>query len=121
MFKKLLVVATLAAGLISTQASAAFVATDWKSTGDKLATLDTETGLEWLDIYQTYGYTIKSMKTALLNGHFHGWRLATYEEVMQLWEVFLNRTIGRGAIAPLRSIGDPAGSYWALERTMATK
>lgn len=83
MFKKLLVIATLAAGLISTQASAAFVPTDWKSSGDGLATLDTETGLEWLDLTQTGGKSINEVK-ALLGTTYEGWRMPTYEEIYQL-------------------------------------
>ena len=83
MFKKLLVIATLAAGLISTQASAAFVATDWKTIGDKNATLDTSTGLEWLDFRFT---TTKSFETVVseLSTSFKGWRLPTTSEVQAL-------------------------------------
>ncbi|WP_447474303.1 hypothetical protein [Vibrio harveyi] len=58
MLKKLLVIAALAAGLISTQASAAFVHTDWKQAGDGLATLDTVTGIEWLKLTETAGFIV---------------------------------------------------------------
>ena len=83
MFKKLLVAAILAAGLISTQASAAFVSTDWKTAGDKLATLDTKTGLEWLDLSQTYGRTFNQI-VSQLSTTYAGWRLPTESEVSQL-------------------------------------
>lgn len=47
MFKRAIVSAfILAAGLISTQANAAFVSTDWKVQGDSKASLHQETGLE---------------------------------------------------------------------------
>lgn len=83
MFKKLLVVATIAAGLMSTQASAAFVFTDWKTTGDKLSTLDTKTGLEWLDLSRTYGKTFNQV-VSQLSTTYAGWRLPTESEVSQL-------------------------------------
>jgi hypothetical protein len=50
---------TLIALLISaTSAHAELVATDWKNTGDGLATLDTATGIEWLDLTQTDNMSI---------------------------------------------------------------
>ncbi|BCV27700.1 hypothetical protein [Shewanella algae] len=55
MFKRTILSAfILATGLISAQANAAFVETDWKAQGDGLATLDTDTGIEWLDVSETY-------------------------------------------------------------------
>ncbi|MCB5226492.1 DUF1566 domain-containing protein [Alishewanella sp. 16-MA] len=83
MLKKLLVIATLVTGLISGQASAAFVATDWKSIGDGLATLDTQTGLEWLDLTETGGKSINEVK-ALLDTVYAGWRLPTHDEIKTL-------------------------------------
>ena len=85
MFKRLLVIATLAAGLISTQASAAFVPTDWKLAGDGLATLDKQTGIEWLDLTQTKGMSIQSVLSQLDGGSFSGWRLPTSSEIEQLF------------------------------------
>ncbi|HBX5210863.1 TPA: hypothetical protein MH404_29485, partial [Klebsiella pneumoniae] len=86
MFKKLLFVATLVVGLISTQASAAFVATDWKVSGDRLATLDTVTGIEWLDLTESKGMSISLAKQAIGDGgKFQGWRLPTSVEVESLF------------------------------------
>lgn len=84
MFKRAIVSAfILAAGLISTQANAAFVSTDWKAVGDKNATLDTNTGLEWLDLTHTFGESYASVESQLATT-YAGWRLPTYAEIVQL-------------------------------------
>ncbi|MCB5226482.1 hypothetical protein JAO78_006605 [Alishewanella sp. 16-MA] len=83
MLKKLLVIATLVAGLISTQASAAFVSTDWKNAGDGFATLDTETGLEWLDLTATGNKSIDQVKSEL-GTIYMGWRIPTHQEIVNL-------------------------------------
>jgi hypothetical protein len=74
-------VSTLA--LASMSASAQLISTDWKSTGDKLATLDESTGIEWLDLTQTDGMSIDTAE-GLLSSRFEGWRLPTRSEVTQL-------------------------------------
>lgn len=43
----------LLCALMSNGAQANFVATDWKQSGDAKATLDVETGLEWLGLTET--------------------------------------------------------------------
>lgn len=83
MLKKLLVIATLTAGLISTQASAAFVTTDWKIVGDKSATLDTDTGLEWLNLSNTVGKSVNEIES-MLETDYVGWRLPNRSEVRSL-------------------------------------
>lgn len=88
MFKKLLVIATLAAGLISTQASAAFVSTDWKTTGDAQATLDYSTGLEWLKLNNTAAKSLSTVRNEI-DTLYQGWRLPTESEVMQLFRNLL--------------------------------
>lgn len=90
MFKKLLVIATLAAGLISTQASAAFVSTDWKVAGDKQAILHEETGLEWLKLDHTFNYSVRSVLNRIENGELAGWRLPTAQEVNKLFIDFFS-------------------------------
>ncbi|MFQ3188915.1 MAG: hypothetical protein ACI936_000035 [Paraglaciecola sp.] len=74
-------VSTLA--LASMSASAQLISTDWKSTGDKLATLDESTGIEWLDLTQTDGMSIDTAES-YLSSRFEGWRLPTRSEVTQL-------------------------------------
>ncbi|MFQ3188929.1 MAG: hypothetical protein ACI936_000049 [Paraglaciecola sp.] len=69
--------------LASMSASAQLIPTDWKSTGDKLATLDESTGIEWLDLTQTVNMSIDTAENHL-SGRFEGWRLPTRSEVTQL-------------------------------------
>lgn len=87
MLKKFLVIATLAAGLISTQVSAAFVSTDWKNSGDEKAVLDTVTGIEWLRVQETrnqsFGTTL-----SLLDTKYAGWRIPTYDEMVVMMARF---------------------------------
>jgi hypothetical protein len=69
--------------LASMSASAQLISTDWKNTGDKLATLDESTGIEWLDLTQTDNMSIDTAES-LLSSRFEGWRLPTRSEVTQL-------------------------------------
>jgi hypothetical protein len=79
--KKIFAAATLLLSITSSQA--ALVESDWLNTGDTLATLDTETGIEWLDLTQTYSMSINQVD-ALLGTTLAGWRLPTHEEVRGL-------------------------------------
>jgi opacity protein-like surface antigen len=78
--KKILLAATIALIGMSSSASAGFVDTDWKTTGDGLASLHEETGLEWLDFTQTIGLSINGVKS-LLDTTYEGWRLPSQAEV----------------------------------------
>jgi hypothetical protein len=66
-----------------TSTQAALVETDWNNTGDGLATLDTDTGIEWLDLTQTDGMSINQAE-GLTSSTFSGWRLPTRAEVTQM-------------------------------------
>jgi hypothetical protein len=66
-----------------TSAQAALVATDWQTVGDAAATLDTETGIEWLDLTQTSNASINEIE-GLLGSTFNGWRLPSRAEVTGL-------------------------------------
>lgn len=90
MFKptKILTVVTLILSAFTFQASAELVKTHWKTTGDTKATLDTDTGLEWLDLRETVG---KSYNTALSDSAYEGWRMPTMDEVITLmYNIFPN-------------------------------
>lgn len=78
---KLIIASTIA--FASMGANAELIATDWKTTGDSLATLDAETGIEWLDLTQTDGMSINQAE-GLLSSTFAGWRLPTRNEVTQM-------------------------------------
>jgi hypothetical protein len=69
--------------LASMVANAELIPTDWKTTGDSLATLDRQSGIEWLDLTQTDGMSINQAK-GLLSSTFEGWRLPTRTEVTQM-------------------------------------
>lgn len=69
-----------AISLASTGVSAEVVKGDWKSAGDNLSVVDTETGIEWLSLTQTDGLSIASVQSQLLST-FSGWRLPTEAEV----------------------------------------
>jgi MYXO-CTERM domain-containing protein len=84
-FKKTLIAATLLLSITSAQA--ALVESDWQNTGDALATLDTETGIEWLDLTQTVFMSINEAEELTgSSGTFDGWRLPTRLEVNNLFQ-----------------------------------
>jgi hypothetical protein len=82
---------------LSLGANAEFVDTDWKTSGDKLAMLDTETGIEWLDLLQTAGETMNTIRPKLdVGGAYEGWRFATASEVETMAENFFNIEVEPG-------------------------
>jgi hypothetical protein len=83
MLKSSLRVLIVMAGLMSLGANASLVPTDWKAANDGKATLDTQTGIEWLDLSVTDGLTIGQVKS-LLSTTYAGWRLPTQEEVLTM-------------------------------------
>lgn len=68
---------------LSMQVNASLIPTDWKNAGDALATLDTETGLEWLDLSLTAKNSLETLANRLTSD-LAGWRMATQTEVNQL-------------------------------------
>ncbi|MEG3764920.1 hypothetical protein [Alteromonas sp. 14N.309.X.WAT.G.H12] len=77
--------AALAAMVVAGSANAELVETDWLTDGDGLATLDTTTGLEWLDLTVTDSLSINEVSLELgEGGDYEGWRLPTAEEVEAL-------------------------------------
>lgn len=80
----------LAIFALSASAEAAFLATDWKSSGDGLATLDTKSGLEWLDLSQSRNKSINEVLSGLEEGGVYaGWRLPTATEVEAMFTNFM--------------------------------
>jgi hypothetical protein len=66
---------------VSQIAHADLVATDWSQSGDSKATLDTDTGLEWLDLSSTAGLSYNQVMSDI---NFDGWRIPTFDEVITL-------------------------------------
>jgi len=59
---------------------------DLNNEGDGLLTYDSDTGLRWLDLTETFGITYTDMLSQLEpEGDFYGFRHATGAEVEQLW------------------------------------
>lgn len=69
--------------LFSGVANAGFIETDWKTQGDRLAILEQETGLEWLDLTQTKNKTFNQVMSEL-DTTYAGWRLPTVDELRRL-------------------------------------
>lgn len=67
----------------SMQVNASLIPTDWKNAGDALATLDTDTGLEWLDLSLTARDSLETLASRL-SSDLAGWRMATQSEVDRL-------------------------------------
>ena len=69
-----------------------FFETDWKTTNDKKITLDTFSGLEWLDLSLTTSTSLAEM-SLLLSTTYQGWRFPTKAEVNSLADrLFPNAT-----------------------------
>jgi hypothetical protein len=101
------IILALALGAASTGASAALVSADWETVGDHLLTQDTVSGLQWLDLTETYGLTHEFVSGQLgAGGQFEGFRYATDAEVQELW---LNFDIDLSAGAPTSASGSDPG------------
>lgn len=88
MFKRSIVsVFILVIGFVSSQVNAALVSSDWITQGDSKATLDTATGLEWLDLTLTADHSYNSISQD--SSLYPGWRFATITEVKGLFERYL--------------------------------
>ena len=87
---KFLTATVLVAALsIPTITQAALVVIDLNVSGDGLITLDTDTGLEWLDLTETRNLNYNYVSSQLgLGGQFEGYRYATKNEVDSLFLAF---------------------------------
>jgi hypothetical protein len=98
-----------------TQANAAFLEQDWKTAGDKLITLDTSTGLEWLDVTESTNYSFNYVSSQFgVGGDFEGFRYATTSEVKAFithagWPVFGSTTFSPAAYEPLSLVQSLVG------------
>lgn len=85
----------LMTGLISHHVNAALIATDWKSGGDTLATLDTRTGLEWLDLLSTVNQSYQTVLSRVTNGDLKGWRFPTEQEMDSFFKTNLSSQVAQ--------------------------
>jgi hypothetical protein len=77
---RLLLSALLFTGI---SAQAELVHMDWKVDGDALATLDVDTGIEWLKLSETAGRSYNTV-SGQLTSDFVGWRLPSESEFQTL-------------------------------------
>lgn len=75
--------------LSSISANAALVATDWLADNDSKATLDTDTGIEWLKLDNTDYKSIMQVQSDL-DTTYQGWRLPNESEVLAYMNVVFN-------------------------------
>lgn len=69
-----------AISLFSGSASASLTKVDWKTDGDGLAVLDTQSGVEWLNLKETQGLSIVQVED-LLSTTYLGWRIPTIYDI----------------------------------------
>jgi hypothetical protein len=94
--KKKLLAATLLLA-IGGQAHAEYMELDWQEEGDGRAFLDMDTGIEWLKLGETVGYSINSVSDEFgAGGEFEGWRLATRSEVTSIAADLIDYQIKEG-------------------------
>jgi hypothetical protein len=79
--------ATILASMVSLSASAEVYNTDWLSEGDNLVVTDSDSGLEFLNLAETYGMS-KNEVSALLGTTYSGWNFATTNDVESLFANF---------------------------------
>jgi hypothetical protein len=92
-------------------AHAELLKTDWKTAGDSMGVLDTESGLEWLHLGQTVNKSIDDV-SALLDTTYAGWRLPEASEVGELFTNSFGVGFNQG-ITQVSSIPDIASNWQA--------
>lgn len=124
MTHKNIIRATLAMGILLgsslfSNAQAALVSSDWKVAGDAKATLDTNTGIEWLKLNNIsgQGYTLNGWLSGAYSSLFPGWRLAKTSELATVMSTYFGNPATQSGFDQTRAtnwfnafgITDPAG------------
>lgn len=81
--------AHVSAEIFTSQSGDEFRTVDVASEGDELAVLHYDTGLEWLNVRETWGMSMEDVSNAL-QGDLQGWRLPTNEEIEVLISSFFS-------------------------------
>jgi len=76
-------------------AQATLITNDWKERGDGLATLDDSTGIEWLDLTVTNGYSINQVLSELKTD-LKGWRFPSESEMSYLFSNYIKTNLAPG-------------------------
>jgi hypothetical protein len=78
-------------------ASASLISSDYEGAGLGGATLDTNSGLEWLSLSYTDGKSFNQSLEMIANGgSLEGWRLPTYQEYLDL--IVVNMEVEESAV-----------------------
>lgn len=104
MITKNKILTSLAILLASTSASAELISSDWLAGGDNRVVLDTETGIEWLDMSETRGMDISDL---IDNSVFDGWSVGGEQEVIS----FMNSIISDGTFRDFNSMTHNGNSF----------
>ena len=72
--------------LVPTASLAALVSADLNNTGDGLLTVDTDSGLEWLDLDQSAGLSFNQIMSGTGGWLDQGFRIATFDEARFLFD-----------------------------------
>lgn len=80
--------------LIASQAQATLIHKDWQNAGDQLITVDSDSGLEWLNFSQTA--TGHDTVRADLGTLYSGFRFATSSELQNLFSEYVSGIPGSG-------------------------
>jgi hypothetical protein len=105
---------TLVFGIVAllgaTSTRAQLVSQDWKTHGDSLLTLDLNTGLQWLNLTETFNQSISDVLPELSSGgSFESFRVASRDEVWGLiQDAGLPPPEFFPAVNPYNLPGDPA-------------
>lgn len=85
----------LACASLPVSGYASLVEMDFLTPGDGLITRDTQSGLEWLDITQTFGFTFDEILQGTGNSWYaQGWRFATTGEVSAMVYSYTGLLVG---------------------------
>lgn len=88
--KLLIGLSLLSMSVISMNANAELINSDWKTAGDNLVVTDTLTGLEWLSFEATDEFSWTQVASQVgQGGLFEGWELASVEQINVLTDVYL--------------------------------
>lgn len=103
--------AHVSAEIFTSQSGDEFRTVDVASEGDELAVLHYDTGLEWLNVRETWQMSMKDVTNAL-QGDLQGWRLPTNEEVEVLISSFFS---GWNYSNPVRNVISDHWSYHPVD------
>lgn len=93
--------------LAATTANAALIELDLNAPGDGLLTLDTGTGLKWLDVTTSLGRSVADVSGQLgPGGDFEGFRFAATSEILTLFGNAGVRTLGADQPANFYGVED---------------